>query len=76
MAHKRTITEPTAFLEVRRLYPRSKSSRETVVSITGFWFFDFARGDLCNHDGRADHVGGALLTSGAFGHIESIEEKR
>jgi hypothetical protein len=27
-------------------------------------------------DGRADHTGGALLTSGAFGHIESIEEKR
>jgi hypothetical protein len=29
-----------------------------------------------DHDGRADYVDGALLTSGAFGHIESIEEKR
>jgi hypothetical protein len=32
--------------------------------------------DPADHDGRADHVGRALLTSGAFGHIESIEEKR
>ena len=37
---------------------------------------DFARGDLRHHDGRADHIGGTLLTSGAFWHIESIEEKR
>jgi hypothetical protein len=31
------------------------------------------RSDSGDHDDRADHVGGALLTSGAFGHIESIE---
>ena len=29
-----------------------------------------------DHDGSADHVGWALFTSGAFGHIESIEEQR
>jgi hypothetical protein len=33
---------------------------------------DLARGDLGDHDGCADHVGGALLTSGASGHAESI----
>jgi hypothetical protein len=27
-------------------------------------------------DGRADYVGGAFLTLGAFGHIETIEEQR
>jgi len=37
---------------------------------------DPARRDPADRDGRADHVGRALLTSGAFGHIETIEEKR
>jgi hypothetical protein len=36
-------------------------------------FFKLARRDLRDHDGRADYVGGALLTSGASGHCLSGE---
>jgi hypothetical protein len=31
-------------------------------------FLDFPRRDSADHDGGSDYVGGALLTSGAFGH--------
>jgi hypothetical protein len=34
----------------------------------GLVVLDLARGYPADHDGGADHVGGALLTSGASGH--------
>ena len=37
--------------------------------------FDLARDDSHQHNGRADHVGGALLTSGASGHNQFLVVK-
>src|SRR5215471_18650783 len=65
-------------IPLRRLCFGSLAST-SLPRATAFGFFsnlDLARGDSRDHDGCADHVGGALLISGAFGHIESIEEKR
>jgi hypothetical protein len=47
---------------------------ELVCSIVTFSpiFLDFARSDFGHHDDGADRVGRALLTSGAFEHIDSI----
>src|SRR5438445_7210521 len=36
--------------------------------LLGSRVLDFIRGDSGDHDGRADHVGGAILTSGASRH--------
>jgi hypothetical protein len=45
---------------------------EMMQLITCRWFdlgiLNLPRCDLRDHDGGADHVGGALLTSGASGH--------
>jgi hypothetical protein len=42
--------------------------RRRMGVLLGSRVLDFIRGDSGDHDRRADHVGGALLTSGASGH--------
>ena len=39
--------------------------RRRMGVLLGSRVLDFIRGDSGDHDGRADHVGGAILTSGA-----------
>jgi hypothetical protein len=54
--------------------PRTTSTRHTERCVRVFLrlgVLKLAGGDLGNHDGRADHVGGALLTSGPRGIIPS-----
>ena len=42
-----------------------------VLAVVGR-FLDLAGGDLGHGDGSADHVSGAFLTFGAFGHESTI----
>ena len=42
--------------------------RRRMGVLLGSRVLDFIRGDSGDHDGRADHVGGAILTSGASRH--------
>jgi len=42
--------------------------RRRMGVLLGSRVLDFIRGDSSDHDGRADHVGGAILTSGASRH--------
>src|SRR5438552_10405236 len=38
----------------------------------GLGILDLSRSNPANHDGRADHIGGALLTWGATGHFSTV----
>ena len=60
----------------RAVFLTSPTEGRSRAYVKNFSRINLARGDPADHDGRADHVGRALLTSGAFGYIESIEEKR
>jgi hypothetical protein len=64
------------FVSGNRLIKLTLSENEEAVRdlrrrmgvLLGSRVLDFIRGDSGDHDGRADHVGGAILTSGASRH--------